>query len=273
MISSQCKDDVSRLFRDNDTVGSDSSLWLRPLRQLFADGKPVGGVLGLMVSEAEDSRLPFGMVTKTESDRLVFWPVLPPGVTMNCSDTLSVVDHVTLELPSEKIHLTGYDTNNQRVHVRRGWRMRRFTDCPLACWFTMLVRVAVLRKQERAVQRRLIAPTVPEKARREKLFLQYTHNFRISSIALPPHGADLDYIYFGIYVGPSTIRTDQLSPHILPVDASLQAQVEGWLPDDDLRATFSQASIGDHTIWVGITCPSGKLRSDVSIGLPGRVDS
>src|SRR5262245_27951957 len=38
--------DVQRLFREQDNLGADSSLFLRAIRQLTKEGKPIGQVIG-----------------------------------------------------------------------------------------------------------------------------------------------------------------------------------------------------------------------------------
>ncbi|MCH7591608.1 MAG: hypothetical protein IH989_02355 [Planctomycetes bacterium] len=55
-------DQVARLFKENDDLGAASSLWLRPLRQLFEHGKPIGQVRALTISLVEKQSLPFGMI-------------------------------------------------------------------------------------------------------------------------------------------------------------------------------------------------------------------
>ncbi|MCH7873664.1 MAG: hypothetical protein IID33_18345 [Planctomycetes bacterium] len=74
-------DQVARLFKENDDLGAASSLWLRPLRQLFEHGKPIGQVRALTISLVEKQSLPFGMIMYTEKNRLetiskrVFMPI------------------------------------------------------------------------------------------------------------------------------------------------------------------------------------------------------
>lgn len=263
-------DEVARLFREHDDIGLDSSLWLRPLRQLFKDGKPIGQVLALTVSPMEQLKVPFGMLTQTDKNRLIFWPVLPSGANMVCGGETGVVcDHITLEFPSEKIHMTAYDANGQAIHVTREWKTHHFTDCDLSLWFTLLVRVSILRQQDMAVQRRVQAPKT-DKERRTREFVCYTQNLSFSNISLPPHEEKYDYIYFCVYLAADSIRADQLPPSILPADSSMDSQIQGWDEGNMFQIAVSRLTFGERTICVATACPPGRLRSDVAVGFPRR---
>jgi len=65
-------DEIARIFQEQENVGADSSLWLRALRQLTIHGKPVGRILVFTVSLADQRKMPFGMLTLTTNNRLVF---------------------------------------------------------------------------------------------------------------------------------------------------------------------------------------------------------
>jgi len=69
--------EILRLFREDDRLGADSSLWLRPFRLLTEHGKPVGQILAFTIPVSNDKSMPVGMLTLTDRNRLVFWPVLP----------------------------------------------------------------------------------------------------------------------------------------------------------------------------------------------------
>lgn len=259
-------DDAARLFREHDDMGCDSSLWLRPPRQLFKDGKPVGPVVALTVSPMKQLKLPFGMLTQTDKNRLIFWPILPSGVNMICAgETVDVFDHITLEFPSEKIHMTAYDANDQPIHYARAWKTHHFSDCNLALWFTLLIRVSILHKQDMAVQRRVKMPT-KDKERRTSEFIHYAQNISLSNVPLPPCKVEYDYIYFVLYIAPDSIKVDQLSPSIFPSGSSMNSEIEGWPDGNKFQITFSRLTFGQRIIYVAAACPPGKLRSDVSVG-------
>ena len=123
-------DDVARLFREHDDIGPDSSLWLRAIGQLTRHGKPLGQAVALVFKAPDLDPLPFGIVTATENNRLVFWPTLPSGLDMPCGD-IKAVDHITLELPSGKSHATGYKANSRPFTIRKGGKS---TTIPTAAW-------------------------------------------------------------------------------------------------------------------------------------------
>jgi len=266
-------DDVARMFREHNDIGSDLSLWLRPLRQLLKHGKPIGQVVALMVSPMEQLKLPFGMLTQTEKNRLIFWPILPPNAKVMCAgENVDVFDHITLEFPSEKIHVTAYDVDDQPIHFAREWKTHHFSDCDLELWFTLLVRFSILRQQDMAVQRRVKAPTT-DKERRVNEFVSYTQNLSLSNISLPPHEAEYEYIYFGLYLAPVPITEDQLSSSILPIDSSMDSQIKGWHNGIVFQIAVSSLTFGQRTICVAAACPPGELRTDVIFGFPRRINS
>jgi len=262
-------DDVAHLFRENGDIGSDSSLWLRPLRQLFKAGKPVGQVLALTVSPTDQLRLPFGLLSQTKRDRVIFWPALPPGVSMICAgEPIDVLDHITLEYPSERTHVTAYDTDGRPVHISRAWKTHHLQDRGLVLWFLLLVRISVLRQQDVAVQRRVQMPIIDKKRRMEE-FTGYVQRLKFLTVPLPPHAPEQDYIYLGLYFAPdSAIMVDRFSAPILPANASIDSQIKGWDNGDTFEITGLGLPFGKRTICVAAACPPGRLLSDVSVGLP-----
>ena len=101
-------DDPGRLFRENDNLGSPSNVLLRPIRRLLARGAPPGPMTALTLPIPGAGSYPFGVLTWTAKNRLVFWPILP-----KLADMAGVVDHITLELPSQRSHLTAYTAGGQ----------------------------------------------------------------------------------------------------------------------------------------------------------------
>jgi len=263
-------EDIPRLFREHDDIGPDSSLWLHYVRQLLKEGKPVGKAVVLTVSPTEQQQLPFGILAHTKKSRLIFWPVLPPGANMFFGvQRVKDLHHITLEFPSERIHVTAYDANGHAVHVRQAWRTHRFPDCDIALWFTLLVRIRILRQQHRIVQRRVETP-VSDKKRREDEFVLSVHNLVFHKISLPDCNAQHDYIYCSLCLAPAFITPADLPPSILPADSSLDSVVEGWPNGSVHQIAISQLRIDERTLCVAVACPPGKLLSDVdvAIGLP-----
>lgn len=263
-------DDVARLFREHDDIGPDSSLWLRPLRQLFQEGKPVGQMVGLSFAPVQSHPLPFGVLSATGRERLVFWPVLPPGAHIIFGvESVDALDHVTLELPSEKVHVTAYDANGAPVHFARSWRTEHFAGSGFALWFLLLVQVRILEEQATAVQRRVQVPPT-DRDRRVEEFARFARGFRLQRAVLPPIPTPHSYVYCGVYLGPELGGAYDLSKVALPAGESLRGEVEGWPDGTDLQVAVSPLRIGERTICVAAACPPGKLLTDVVLGLPKR---
>ena len=262
-------DDISRMFREQDSIGHDSSLWLRPLRQLIKNGKPVGQAIVLTLSMSDGQRMPVGILTQTKGNRTVFWPTLPQKAKIVCDkEIIDIFDHVTLELPSEKTHVTTYDADGKAIHYRRAWRTHHFTNSKLALWFMLLVRIPILRQQDMAVKRRVKMPT-PDKDRRVREFSRYLNNISLRNISLPVCTGKHDYVSCILYIAQESFTVDQFSPSVVPV-GSLASVVEGWSEEDQFQTMVSLHKVGKQTICLATACPPGKLPPgfDVAIGFP-----
>ena len=84
-----------------------------------------------------------------------------------------IVDHITLEIPSRRSHLTAYKTSGKAIHRKASdigretpWVLRPFPNSGIALWFSLLVRTDTLLSQDLAVQRRVYMPTTAESERR-----------------------------------------------------------------------------------------------------------
>jgi len=268
--TSHTNEDIARLFRENDNVGPGASLWLRPLRQLFNVGKPMGQVVALTFALTEQSRFPFGMLTETQKNRIVFWPVLPPHVNMICAgQAIDAFDHITLDLPNEKIHVTGYDVNGKAVHESRSWRTYPFSDCNLSLWFLFMVRDCVIQQQDMAVQRRVPVPPT-DKERRTDEFVRFTQSVAFSTVPLPPANPRSDYIYGGIYLAREDFTAKGLPASILPADRSLDTQVDECPAGSEFPIAVSRVPLGDLALCFATARPPGKLKTGVCIGFPHR---
>jgi len=257
----------SHLLSDHDSIGPDSSIWVRPLRQLFKNGKPVGKVAGLRVFLNKHELCPLGMLTHTGKNRLVFWPVWPSGVNMVCGDEIvDIFDHITLEFPSEKTHVTAYDSNSKPIHFTRGWRTQHYLGSELRLWFTLLARASILRQHGMEMQRRVKVPK-SDKDRRTDAFARFVQNLSFVNITLPPHDADFDYIYCGLFLAPDSITSDQLPDPGLSGDVTLTSQLDGW-EKGEFEVLTTRFSFAQQTFCIATSCPSGKLQPDVAIGFP-----
>jgi len=62
-------DDIAKLLRENDDIGAQSSLWVRPIRQLLDSGKPIGQLTVLAFRGQDTGSYPFGVLTHTKNQR------------------------------------------------------------------------------------------------------------------------------------------------------------------------------------------------------------
>ena len=262
-------EDITRLFREHDDVGPDTSLWFRPAQQLLKDGKSVGRVVALTFALTEQGRFPFGIFTETNKSRLVFWPVLSPHVNMTrAGHAIDVFDHITIEFPSEKIHVTAYDVDNKPIHEGRAWGTYRFPDCELSLWFLFMVRDCVIRQQDVAVQRSVPVPPT-DKKRRTNEFIRYAQSIAFSNVPLPPANPSSDYIYGGVYLARSGFNAENLPASILPTDR-MDTQVDDCPDGSEFPIAVSQIPYGDRVLCFATARPPGKLKTDVSIAFPHR---
>ena len=261
-------DDVARLLRESDDLGSDSSVWLRAFRQLFRDGKPIGSLVALAIDLPEPHGSVFGLLTVTPKQRLVFWPVLPAAANMVFSgEVVKALDHITLELPSGRIHATAHDVAGRRIHDSRGWKLQPLAGCNSALWFNLLVRVDVLSQQATVVQRSVAGPS-SDAARREQEFREAAGRFAFSRVALPPRESVLDYVYFGVCLTREGATPDVLSQSMLPTGPGIDDQIEGWPDGDVFPIAGTSLTVGGRSMCIAAACPPGRLLSDVVIGFP-----
>jgi len=261
------QEDLSRMFREQGDIGADSSVFLRPLRQLLEQGKPVGQVHCLTTGSNPQRRLPFGMLTETKKGRLVFWSVLPRDTHVLCpGSSLSVIDHITLELPTGKSHVTGYDHSGRRVHSGL-WELQHMAESRLALWFTLLVPMSVLLDQDNAVQRVVRAPT-PDAKRRIDEFVRYTRSMRPHHMALPSPQEETNCVWLTVFLSPPASGCADVGTWLTPVLKTLGDQVEGLAADCRVRALAYPVRIGTRTVCVVVACPPGELRNGVVLGLP-----
>ena len=260
-------DEIARIFQQQDNVGADSSLWLRAPRQLTIHGKPVGRILVFTISLTHEKRMPFGMLTLTTKNRLVFWPVLPHGAKLASTGSgVDIPDHITLELASEKTHITAYRATGQPIH-RGAWKSKALPNSDLRLWFLVMMRISTILQQDLAVQRVVKMPP-SDKDRRLKEVARYVDSLLFVDVPLPTMVAETQYIYCGVFLASDFIAPDRVPSTLLPCDDSLADQVEGWSAGSEFPFTVTQLKLGQQTICLATGCPPGTLRDDVFIGFP-----
>jgi hypothetical protein len=277
--SSNDADDIGRLFRENDDLGAESSLWFRPLRQLLKQGKPVGAVTFLTFRGADTGAYPFGALTHTEKGRIVFWPVLPTDADMVfASGKTGVIDHITLELSNEKTHVTAYDAGGKPSHRsatdlgrRQPWRLFRFEGSGLAIWFTLLAKWSVLLDQQTVVQRCMHAPTPAEAERRKRAFERYAAQLKLVDVPLPVKCGSPEYVYCVVYLVTDPSGGVNPTPDIFP-NGDVDSVIDGWREGTEFEVQSKLLTYERTQFVIATACPPGTMRQDVSFGFPQRKD-
>jgi len=267
--------DIAKLFSENDDLGPQSSLWLRPIHQLLESGKPIGGVTVLAFRDTRTGAYPFGVLSNTKSNRIVFWPVLPKnGNTIGPDGKAGVMDHITLELPNDKTHVTGIDGAGKRLRrgaadfgYQQAWRLQRFKGSGLALWFTLLVKWSTLRAQETAVQRVMKAPNAAEAERRKRAFADHAAQLRIIDVPLPRSVTVPEYVYCVVYFVTEPEREIKLTPDMFP-HANVDSEVDGWADKGLFEIQPMKLCCEQTQFLIATACPPGTMRHDVLLGLP-----
>ncbi len=250
-----------------DDVQNMTSLWFRPMRYLFEHGSPLSKMTCLAVGTSTSDVLPFGILSHTERDRLIFWPAIPPNVKMLSDDgKKGVTDHVTLELGSKKLHVTSFDSSGDRIHNTRGWRAHQFGDSGLAYLFSFLVKWSVLESQDWKPNVRVKMPP-SDKKRRTDIFANQLSKIHIQCIQLPPNTPKGDYLRSFFYLVTDCDRSTQVTSEMLQI-GDVEATIDRYPASSSVPANTVAIDVDSCRVVVAITSPPGILREDLSIGFP-----
>lgn len=270
-------EEVEKLFRENDNLGSDSSVFLRPMRHLLVRGAPPGEMVPIYVEMPDGSGWPIGVLTCTKKNRIVFWPVLPQNAaTIAAERKSSVIDHITLEMPSQVSHLTVYKsdgtikrTGASDVGHQQSWRLHRFGRNSLALWFQMLVSRATLIEQDLLVQRLTNAPTSKESQRRIDEFVKYAEHLNRNAIRIRLLPADdpIDHLFVIVGMGVDENVSPDFSSEIASECATFH-QVPSCPTGAVIAFQPTRLRFGDQEFIVAVASPPGHFEGDVSVGLP-----
>lgn len=273
MQNSALPPDYPEIFRTQDSVGSDSSLFVRVMRQLAHEGKPMGDVfLFNAVIGGDRIRAPLGMLTFTKNNRIVFWPVLPHSTLLTATRSkVNTPDHITLELPSERSHITAYTVTGKASHASNGWKCVTFPAPPLRLWFILLVQMRVLTEQDLLVQRNYFTPS-SDKDRRMKEMEKFIQNLVTLDVRLPSLPSVEDYLCFGFYLTPEYIPQDRM-PASLFSNQAMTTMVDNWPTQSEFPALISQYRLGEQHFLVTSACPPGKLTDPLCVGFPTGIET
>ncbi len=236
----------------------ETSLWLRPFRPLLEEGKPLGNVL-FLVLHAQGRGYAFGALTRTDKERLIFWPAIPRGVTtVSENGTKGVMDHLTLELVSGKTHVT----TSVRGHHPGGRRPERFEEAGLGFWFVLAVEWRDLQDQDDWLERRIATPASDE-ARRKAELEDALGRIRLLRIESPSPPQEQTYVLTAFYLADDTDRQVLFTPGMLPPLPGGSDQEDVWN-----RARLTRFGVGDSKLVIVTACPPGALEGGPVFGLP-----
>jgi hypothetical protein len=218
---------------------------------------------------------PFGVLAWTVKDRLIFWPVLPKSWGMT-----NAIDHVTLEFPSKRSHLTAYDANGRPVHrtandmgLDAAWGLTPFPGTGIALWFTLAVQTSTILEQDLDIQRRVLMPTPAEKERRTNEFVRHYQQLNHESLKLPPDQLTRpQYIVCNVYLVTDPTADCTLNGDMF-VAKTIQPVVNGWPDDAEFPVQGMKLERGGHQLIFATACPPGELQAAMNLGVPRLADS
>jgi hypothetical protein len=135
------------------SIGSPTSFFARSLRSLTHHGSPLSPPGLLFFKSDEELMLPFGMMTETRNDRLIFWPPLPTDILTHLPDgTPNSPDHITLEHANKKSHVTAYNHDGTPSRFPKKGKLKPHEGSGLSEWFTLLVRWSLVEGQGHRIE-------------------------------------------------------------------------------------------------------------------------
>jgi hypothetical protein len=265
-----CPDDRARVFKDHESLGSESHYLIRAMRRLIDARKPPGLVTPLRLMF--DGQ-PFGDIgcLYVGRDKACFWPALPSD-----ADTTKHIDHITLEFANGKTHATRY--NEERTPRRftpkgRPWRLHEFPDSPISHWFQYVMPWNTLFQQDQLLQRGIEGKSVAGGRHVNRAFLEYASGIQnpvlvpisISAIGIPNY-----VLCMMFYAGSCAPLQATIAPEMFTI-SGIDDSVKGWGSNESIVGFYPVAfSRGGHTFVLGITCPPGDLVDGPSFGFPVR---
>ena len=187
---------------------------------------------------------------------------------------VGVTDHVTLEFPRGRSHLTSYGVTGRAKHrssfdkgYGTAWRLCEIPNGGVALWLTILVRTSTLVKQHLAMQVKATMRTWAERHRREQQFEKYLNERTSVTLSLPSsERSPPEYVCCNIY-----LVTDPNGDHSVIGDRFLDNRafecVDDWPDSAPFDINTARLERGGHDLIFASACPPGKLKMDVVVGL------
>lgn len=245
-------------------VSPEMSVIWKPLERLFRDGTPISALTVLAYNIGGSRLLPFSSFTKTQNDRLIFWPPIDADEPVRClsGDRFSI-HHVTLELSSGKTHFTSFEADSERIHEHRGWRLTCFED-GLRLWLICAFQIELLEKQVGALEQSIKMPET-DRERRLNEFRSVLAQMRFEEINAPPLRGDCFVTAFYI-VPESPSRPILIKPEHFPVRSFWNNWIDGWPDDDKLQIAQTMVNVGGLNLLALTASPLGSLKQPCFVG-------
>lgn len=261
--------DILSLLREQDSLGVESSLWLRAFRQITKSGKPMGQILVFTIPVGYEMQFPIGILTLTDNNRLVFWPVLPrgPSVVIN-KPRVTLPDHITVEFPSEKVHITSYDADGRPMHVSEAWRSSPPAEPDFRLLFTFLVRLSVVENQDIIVSRTVPMP-INDKNRRTAEISRCIASVLMINLPIPRNASENHYAAFSLYRTSREMTAQTLPSTLIPRPDSDEL-IKDWPHDTEFPIVVSQFQLRDRKFCLAGGFPPGHLKDELCFGFPRR---
>jgi hypothetical protein len=236
---------------------------------LTGAGKPIGQIVAITVPISSQKQMPIGMLTCTQKDRLIFWPVMPRRECLLVhKPAMRIPDHITVELASEKIHVTSYDPAGRVDHYSNAWRSATIQVADMRQLFTFLVRLNVVTDQDVIITRKFSTPEA-DNQRRIAEFNRFAEIFAIHHLPVPVHDSQGDFVYFGMFVAPDLSTASEALRNSMPTPAFAEL-VDGPSNEVTFPITLSQFVLREWILCMVAGFPPGKLRDDMCLGFPQR---
>jgi hypothetical protein len=255
-------------MKSSELLISNSSVLVRPLRQLLHDGKPVGSITVFWLT-IEGRDFPVATATVTSNNHSVFWPLLPRNVARRSAvgrtTTISDVDHITVNLGSLKVHVTAIAPDGKRRYHRHAWRGVSVRDRNVSLLFPVLVKRAAILGQDLAAEGYVRMPTTDSRRRIEE-FIRFAQEMQSVTLRLPRSESPWDYLLYVVYFIHDPRSPLRLTSRDIPF--SFANEVSDFAEEATFRVELNPITVRDLHLVVATACPPGTLSCDTAVGFP-----
>jgi hypothetical protein len=255
--------------------GDDSALFARISRGAH-EGKSFGKItlLGMTNNLRKDHMLLVGAFAFTKSNRFIFWPVLPwSGNTTEKLSGDGYLDHLTIQFPNQKMHITAYDEFGKSIHKSGGWGLYFRSNGSMGECFTYVVSHSLLEKQEDKSYR-IQCLSNNEAERRINLSADFFDSLVGQRLTIPESKDSSRYYFFQFYISDNP--KEHVEKHINSL-GGLYIPFYKFVdinPDDLQKSSASMVSPtiialpGNKSLIVASMMPPGKPKGELTLGLP-----